>query len=201
MASALPTVDDALGVITKDMPVKNVLRLMSTSAANRNSIRQIFGPEFFRKLGRVRIVHEAKKMFHTNPALFKTTYCVGQLTPQNCELVESFMTFALDERSCDVPVKKFDELYESQYIELLADILDPNPHPLLVGDKNALCQVLALKPKSDNHDLGMSLLCDDSIDGDGGSKRKRKSKRKSKRNIKRNIKRYKRKTFKNKKLN
>lgn len=198
MASAFPTVDDALGVITKDMPVKNVLMLMSTSAENRDTIRQLFGNEFFRKLGRVRIVHQAKKMFHTNPALFKTTYCVGQLTQQNCEMVESFMSFALDERSCDVPVNKFDELYESQYIELLSDILDTNPHPLLVGDKNPLCQVLALKPKSRSHDLGMSLLCDENL---GGSKRKRKSKRKYKKNIKRNIKRYKRKTFKKKKIN
>jgi hypothetical protein len=197
MASALPTVDDALGVITKDMPVKNVLMLMNTSAANRDAIKQLFGDKFFRKLGRVRIVHEAKKMFQTDPALFKTTYCDGQLTPQNCKMVESFMSFALDERSCDVPVKKFDELYESQYIELLSDILDPKPHPLLMGDKNALCQVLALKPKTYSHELGMSLLCDDEVEG--GSKRKRKSKRKSKKNIKRNTKRYKRKLSKRKK--
>jgi hypothetical protein len=202
MASALPIVDDVLGVVTIDMPVKNVVRLMSTSLENKNAIKRLFGDNFFRKLERVRIVSEAKKMFDTNSALFKATYCTGQLTPQNCDIIESFMNFALNERSCDVPIKKFDELYESQNIELLSNILDKNPHPLFVGDKNAFCQILALKPKSPSHELQMemSLLCGESLDGsEGGSKRKRKSKRKSKRNIKRNIKRYKRKTFKKKK--
>jgi hypothetical protein len=61
MASALPIVDDVLGVVTIDMPVKNVVRLMSTSLENKNAIKRLFGDNFFRKLERVRIVSEAKK--------------------------------------------------------------------------------------------------------------------------------------------
>jgi hypothetical protein len=56
MASALPIVDDVLGVVTIDMPVKNVVRLMSTSLENKNAIKRLFGDNFFRKLERVRIV-------------------------------------------------------------------------------------------------------------------------------------------------
>jgi len=195
MASASHSLVDVLEPITKDMPVKDVLRLMSTSTANRDAIRQMFGADFFTKLERVKILYEARQTFQTDPTLFKATYCDGQqLTPQHCELVHNHMVFFV--RSCDVPIEQFNELYENQHMELLSYILDTNPNHLF-QNKNELCDILALKPDSP------SLLCDESMgsDSDGGSKRKRKSKRKSKRNIKRNIKRYKRKTLKKKKLN